>query len=158
VDLRDWTGRRLLRQDNATSRADVITAAAQLLATPPIDTSTDAPRIAMVLHAREALSNTAGGDGVAMPHAFLDALDAPRMALLWLSPPVDFGAADGHAVDLVLACLFPERDMSLHLQQLADLAEGLADPLLREQLRAAAGDSDLALSLLATAVTPDLPA
>lgn len=138
---------------DAAARADVIDAAAQLLADPA--QPGDAGAIAASLHAREAVASTAIGHGVAIPHARLPALDASRGAFLRLSPAVPFGADDGVPVDLVLALAVPEHQVQQHLQQLAELAECFADAGFRARLRGADGlDALRALLLAPDAATP----
>ena len=115
-------------------RAAVIDAAARLLAgSVPGSTAV----IADCLRQRERLGSTAIGHGVAIPHGRSHAFDSARAAFLRLQHPVDFEAGDGIPVDLVFAMVVPEHFTQQHLQLLSELAEGFADPALREALRAA---------------------
>jgi len=125
------------------TRAAVLDAAARLLADPTVagagsDGGTDlAQMIGDRLRQRERLASTAIGHGVAIPHARIAGLDRTRGTFLRLGQPVDFNAADGLPVDLVLALAVPEHHVQQHLELLADLAESFADPGWRAQLRAA---------------------
>lgn len=126
-------------------RAAVFDAAARLLATPTA--GADAPAVVATpaligesLHARERLASTAIGHGVAIPHGRVGFIDDSRGAFLRLSEPIDFGAADGVPVDLVLAMVVPEHSTIKHLEQLAELAEYFSDAGFRSRLRQA-GDS-----------------
>lgn len=130
--------------DTPGDRAAVIEAAARLLAGPPAD----AAMIGSGLVERERLASTAIGHGVAIPHARVDGLEQARGAFLRLSPPVDFGAADGEPVDLVLAMAVPRGSMQGHLELLAELAERFSDSDFREWLRQAADHGELARRLL----------
>lgn len=121
------------------NRADVLDAAARLLAESGFDcpSSTLVGAIGDGLCERERLASTAIGHGVAIPHARIEGIDESRCAFLRLAQPVDFNAADGEPVDLVLALAVPDHYVQQHLELLADLAESLADPGYRADLRAA---------------------
>lgn len=127
------------------SRAAVLDAAARLLAqSAPVlahTSASDRPALAHAigkgLRAREQLASTAVGHGVAIPHARIVDIDERRVAFLRLAQAVDFNAADGEPVDLVVALVVPEHQIQQHLESLADLAESLADPRYRADLRAA---------------------
>ncbi|MGH8086287.1 MAG: PTS sugar transporter subunit IIA [Lysobacter sp.] len=125
-------------------RDAVIDAAARRLATAAVAAVT----IGDSLHAREQLASTAIGHGVAIPHGRVAGLAASCGAFLRLAEPVDFGAADGQPVDLVLAMAVPEHSLQEHLQQLAELAEHFADAGFRERLRGAADLAELRRCLL----------
>lgn len=94
-----------------------------------------------VLHAliaREQLGSTGIGRGVALPHARSDALTAPRIALMRLDQAIDFGAADGDPVDLMLAVIWPAEAMDDFLSTLARFCKMLRAPRLLQGLREAA--------------------
>ena len=121
------------------NRATVLDVAARLLAAPVADFSGPAltRTIGDSLRAREQLASTAIGHGVAIPHARIAGIDESRCAFLRLTQAIDFNAADGEPVDLVLALAVPEHYVQQHLELLADLAESFADPGYRADLRAA---------------------
>lgn len=100
------------------------------------------------LREREKLASTAIGHGVAIPHGRTPLFEHSRAAFLRLAQPVDFGAADGLPVDLVLAMAVPEHHVQQHLQLLAELAERFADAGFRERLRAAPNQVELSYRLL----------
>lgn len=131
-------------------RDAVIDAAAPLLATAAVT----AAMIGDSLHAREQLASTAIGHGVAIPHGRVAGLSTTRGAFLRLAEPVDFGAADGRPVDLVLAMAVPEHSLQEHLQQLAEVAERFADVAFRESLRAAVDAAELRRCLLQPSSQP----
>lgn len=131
--------------DAPGDRAEVIRTAARLLAGGACG---DAGAIGDGLVERERLASTAIGHGVAIPHARVDGLEQTRGAFLRLSPPVDFGAADGEPVDLVLAMAVPRHAMQGHLELLAELAERFSDPGYRTLLRQSRDCGELARHLL----------
>lgn len=71
---------------------------------------------------REALGSTGFGRGVAIPHARSGAVSRPTAALLRLEQPVDFVAADGLPVDLVIGLLSPRNSGVAHLHALAAIS------------------------------------
>ena len=157
------TAERIAILDDPGSRAAVLDEAARLLArsdtglrgattAPGPGARTAAPDLVRVigagLHERERAASTAIGHGVAIPHARIDGIDQSRCAFLRLAAPVDFGAADGEPVDLVLALAEPADHVQQHLELLAELAGILADPGYRSELRTAPTIDLLRLRLL----------
>ena len=57
---------------------------------------------------RERLGPTFIGDGVAMPHARLEGIAGPAVAVARLRRPVPFGSPDDDPVDLLFAVLWPK--------------------------------------------------
>ena len=135
----------------ASTATRVLAAAAWLLAD-----DSDGVDIALALREREARASTALGFGVAIPHARMADLDECKAAFLRLEHPVDFGAADGRPVDLVLALLVPEHDIDGQLRRLAEITERFADADYRDALREARDASQLR-GLLAGAGPDFLP-
>ena len=133
-------------------RAGVLDAAARILAA---GTSSDPGLISESLHGRERLASTAIGHGVAIPHGRIAGIEQTRGVFLRLDQPVDFGAADGGLVDLVLAMAVPEHFLQQHLHQLAELAERFAAPDFRRRLRSARNVRQLTQCLFAGAVRRD---
>jgi PTS system nitrogen regulatory IIA component len=92
-----------------------------------------------VLVAREALSSTGIGDGIAIPHVrnpILLHVERPFVALALLRQPVTFDAIDGLPVHALFMVISPS--VSDHLGILARLAFVLHDQELRTLLRARA--------------------
>ena len=71
---------------------------------------------------REELGSTGVGNGVAIPHARLQAVIKPLGILARLKQPIDFDAIDGQPVDLVCLLLLPARKESEQLGALAAIA------------------------------------
>lgn len=93
-----------------------------------------AREIETALAAREARGTTALGRGVAIPHARLSSISTPRLALVRLRRPLDFGAADGEPVQLLFVLLVPAQAVEQHLNLIARLAGILGDSQRRERL------------------------
>lgn len=96
----------------------------------------DAAETLDALQERESLGPTGVGQGVALPHARLRALDRVQGMFLRLEKPLDFDAVDRQPVDLVFALLAPENSGVDHLKALALVSRKLRDPELRAKLRA----------------------
>jgi PTS system nitrogen regulatory IIA component len=132
----------------AASKQKVIETAADRLCRG--DDDGDGKAILQALNAREQLGSTALGRGVALPHARADVLGEPRVALMRLEQPVDFDAADGDPVDLVLAVVWPAEAMDDFLSTLSKFCKMMREPRLLQGLRDAP-DSEAASQLLRAA-------
>jgi nitrogen PTS system EIIA component len=86
---------------------------------------------------REELGSTGMGDGVAVSHARLDAVERPIGAFARLKRPVEFGAVDEQPVDLVFMLLLPTTPQGHQLNALACVARRLRGAELRDELRRA---------------------
>ncbi|NNC58810.1 MAG: PTS transporter subunit EIIA [Erythrobacter sp.] len=106
------------------------------------------------LEEREKLGSTGFGRGVALPHARIDLVDRPVVALLRLATPVDFGAADGMPVDLVFGLLSPSGAGATHLRALAAISRLVRDEEIHRHLIEAPGN-DAAYAMLTDAVDRD---
>ena len=87
------------------------------------------------LAARERLGCTGLGHGVAIPHGRVDFISKPVGAAITLDEPIDFDAADGKPVDLIVGLLIPESEVDGHLQILASLASFFNSEANREAMR-----------------------
>lgn len=86
---------------------------------------------------REALGSTGMGDGVALPHARLDAVRRPFGMLARLRDPIDFEAVDDRPIDLVFLLLLPAGAEDRHLSALACVTRWLRTPGTAAGLRGA---------------------
>lgn len=100
----------------------------------PVHTLSDMD-ILDALIGRERLGSTGLGHGVALPHSRVDRIESPLAALITLKEGVDFEAADGEPVDLVVGLLVPQDCNDDHLKILANLARRFSDAAFRERLR-----------------------
>lgn len=96
---------------------------------------------------REQDGCTGVGRGIAIPHCRIDALDGEVVAFATTAQPIDFGASDGVAVDLVFLVASPTRAAAAHLQAVARLSRLLRVAGIAEALRAAASPAELAAAL-----------
>lgn len=126
----------------ARDKNDLIEQLAALLAG-----SADAGAVRDALRARERLGGTGLGHGVAIPHGRSSAVEHASAAFVRLATPIDFGADDGIAVDLVAVLLVPAHFTDQHLKLLAELAELFSDGEVTTALRAATDPAALLATL-----------
>lgn len=77
---------------------------------------------------REEQKPTALGLGVAVPHGRSAAVRRPCMALMTLTPGIDYGAPDGLPVRLLFLLATPPDAADAHLQMLAMVAQLVGSP------------------------------
>ncbi len=85
---------------------------------------------------RERLGSTGVGNGIAIPHGKLVALDKLVGLFARLDKPIDFDALDDQPVDLIFILLAPEGAGADHLKALARIARLLRDQGTAAKLRA----------------------
>lgn len=100
------------------------------------------------LLARERLSSTALGRGVALPHGRVKDIDQTLCAFLQLREGIDFDSNDHQPVDLLCALVVPEHSTDEHLKILAALAEMFRNEAFCEQLRKATSSEELYQQLI----------
>jgi len=100
------------------------------------------------LNEREQLGSTGFGQGVAIPHARIDALDRIYGLFARLGEPVDYKAIDGRPVDLVFLLLSPSDAGAEHLKALASISRVTRDAATLERLRGARSRDALAALLM----------
>lgn len=101
-----------------------------------------------VLMERERLGTTGVGNGIAIPHGKLAALDRLHGLFARLETPVDFQSIDEQPVDLVFVLLAPETAGADHLKALARVSRLLRDASVCDKLRGS--DNNEALYALLT--------
>lgn len=87
--------------------------------------------------AREGLGSTAIGDGIAIPHAKVEAVKEPGLAAVTVPAGVDYEAFDGSAANLIFMIAAPAGGADVHLEALANLSTLLMNPGFKEGLLAA---------------------
>ena len=104
---------------------------------------------------RESTAPTGIPGGIAIPHCRSAHVLAPSLGFARLAEPVDFGAADGQAADLVFMIAAPDGADDFHLQLLAKLARGLMQSDFTDALRQAA-DAEEVARIVTGQVQPEL--
>ena len=93
-------------------------------------------RVRKAVLAREDELTTGIGGGVAIPHARVEGISAPLLALGVSPEAIDFGAIDGAPVQLVFLLVSGPEQTGAHLSLLAELCELLNDVDRRKRLAA----------------------
>ena len=88
-----------------------------------------------VLIERERLGTTGVGQGVAIPHGKLGALDQLSAVFARLESPIDFDSIDDEFVDLIFLLLAPLSPEHVHLKALAKISRLLRSKLMCAKLR-----------------------
>lgn len=83
---------------------------------------------------REALGSTAVGDGIAIPHAKVDAVKEPGLSAMVVPEGVDYEAFDGSLSHLFFMIAAPEGEADVHLEALSRLSTLLMDPDFKSDL------------------------
>ena len=105
------------------------------------------------LMAREQLGSTGLGNGIAIPHCRIANCQRIIGALITLQQPIEYDAADGKPVDLLLVMMVPERRADEHVHTLAGLAGLFHDHDFCARLRAARDNRELYRIATSCAVT-----
>jgi Kef-type K+ transport system membrane component KefB/mannitol/fructose-specific phosphotransferase system IIA component (Ntr-type) len=88
---------------------------------------------------RELVAPTGLGDEVAVPHAALDGLARPLLALGLAPRGIDFDAYDGRPARIVFLLLIPRKAYENEVRILASIARATYDARARDELLAARG-------------------
>lgn len=92
-------------------------------AIPDIGTKTD---IVKAVIEREAQSNTGLGKGVACPHCRAAAECELSCAVGWSPTGIDYGAADGKKVHLIVMYYVPDKERGAYLKEISGLARAIS--------------------------------
>jgi PTS system fructose-specific IIC component len=84
--------------------------------------------------AREALTSTGIGEGIAIPHAQVEAVKKAGLAAMTVPAGVDYESLDGQPAKLFFMIAAPADGGNTHLQALAKLSALLMDEDFREKL------------------------
>jgi PTS system nitrogen regulatory IIA component len=74
------------------------------------------------------------GDEVAIPHAAIDGLERPQLALGFAPRGIDFGALDGRPSRIVFLLLMPAKAYDAEVRILASIARATYDARARDEL------------------------
>ncbi len=102
--------------------------------------------------AREALGSTAIGEGIAIPHAKVEAVKEPGLAAAVVPEGVDYEAFDGSLANLIFMIAAPAEGADVHLEALSRLSTLLMNPGFKEAL-IGAKDKDEFLRVIDAAET-----
>ncbi|AHK22249.1 EIIABC-Fru [Candidatus Hepatoplasma crinochetorum Av] len=89
------------------------------------------------LLAREKQISTGVGDGIAIPHAEIEDLLEPKIAVIRTKKGIDWKSIDGKNVNLIIAILVPATNRDKHFEILTKLSSSLVDPKNIEKFRKA---------------------
>lgn len=84
--------------------------------------------------AREALGSTGIGEGIAIPHAKVEAVKEPGLAAAVVPEGVDYEAFDGSLANLIFMIAAPAEGADVHLEALSRLSTLLMVPGFKEGL------------------------
>jgi len=140
---------------SARSKKHCLEILSELLARSKPDIASDV--IFRCLSERERLGCTGLNHGAAFPHCRIKDISASSAALIKLSAPVDFDAADGEPVNLILGMIVPADLDDGHHADIKTIAQVLADEGLRSRLRSMNSSRELYDALISGAalVAPD---
>lgn len=96
-----------------------------------------------ILKQRESLGSTGIGEGVAIPHGKIPALNDIIVAFGRSEKGVDYHSLDGKPVHLFFLLLAPENAAGQHLKILAKISKMLKETSFRTKLLKAGSQSDL---------------
>lgn len=91
----------------------------------------DTMQLAQILMDREKLGTTGIGDGVAIPHGKVDALDSTLIIVGRSHEGVNFASLDHKPATIFFAVLAPSSVVGLHLKLLATISRLLKDESFR---------------------------
>lgn len=89
------------------------------------------------LEAREKIATTGLDNGVALPHATVDVLDEPAVAVALSRAGVPFESTDGKPSRILILLVIPRRGIQKHVRTLAAIARLVESPAMRESLTSA---------------------
>lgn len=103
----------------------------------------DTQTIIDALWERERTQNTALGDGIALPHATIEAAGTTYLGVFTLESPIDYDAPDGIGVDVFFVTLGTPGDRNEHLVLLGSIAKLVMESDLLGRLRGAESADDI---------------
>ena len=95
------------------------------------------------LYEREKLGTTGLGKGIAIPHARVPNTTEPKIIIVKLDAPLDYESIDGNDIDIVFALIVPEKEDSLHIDLLSNIAGMLEDKSFLLDIRNSASQEEI---------------
>ncbi len=83
---------------------------------------------------REKVAPTVISKGIALPHARIEPMDKPVVAIGTSLEGIDFETADGDIVNVIILVLTPKSDPSAYLKLVATLSKELSEPAAPKRL------------------------
>lgn len=127
------------------SKADLLALLVDAVADDPVVRDRD--ELLDAVEQREARMSTGVGDGLALPHAYHDAVAAPVAALATLSTPLAFEAFDGEPVRMAVLLAGPASGRTGHVRLLSRVSRVLGQATVRDEILDAA-DAEAVLAIL----------
>ncbi len=137
---------------NPLRAADRYEAIQQLCTAAAVSAKVDARTIEEAVWTREKMMPTGMGKGVAVPHARIEGLAGPIVAVGLSRGGVDFDAPDGQPANVICLILTPKEDDGAQLSLLADVARTFGPEHVRGQVMQVGGYTDF-LAVLNTQAT-----
>jgi len=131
------TESQILLEMLSTEHAQAIEELVDHLNTSNLLPGTQKSEIIEALHAREDRISTGIGSGVAIPHAFSEAVNRVVAIFGRSREGIEFEALDNAPVKLIVMFIVPKEDYHKHLQTLAAIAKLFTNCEVRKQLLAA---------------------
>lgn len=132
-------GRAFVRRLQSTDREGVV----RELVTAAAPSGVDLQEVVQAVLAREVVAATGMGSGLAIPHARMQGLPGPFLALGISEAGVVFDAADGKPAHIIVLLLTPGEAEDEHLGLMSQIARELADPAVQRQVIQARGYTEL---------------
>jgi PTS system nitrogen regulatory IIA component len=92
---------------------------------------------------RETIQSTAVGNGIAIPHCFIDEVPDLIIAVARAPGGLDFDSFDGKPTQVVFLLMGNRQEHSLHLKALARIARLIKSTAFIERIRASATVEDM---------------
>jgi len=103
----------------------------------------DSAAVVQVLLEREGLGSTGIGQGIAIPHAKAENVNALAAAVGLSKKGIDFESLDGEPVHIVFLLVAPKETTADHLKALARISRLLKDKFVRAALKEAKTTNDV---------------
>lgn len=97
---------------------------------------------------REKLGSTGLGEGIAFPHARIDALSRPLIVFATVKEGVEFESLDGKPAHMICLCLLPARRAELGIKIISVFSRFLMQPEVRNALMEAT-DTETIVEIIA---------
>jgi mannitol/fructose-specific phosphotransferase system IIA component (Ntr-type) len=126
--------RTIVAEMRATNRWDALDELLDALVVAGQVAPANRDAVAEALKARERMTSTGLGLGIAIPHAQMPLVDHVVAAFGRSTQGIDFESLDGQPVKLVVLFLIPKGQFQQHLRTLAGIARMLNDKAFRTEL------------------------